>query len=226
MRTSGIIATRRLPLGWLAVCVCAPAAAGTVNVSIVDEQGHALERAVVYLLPTAPLASASAAPKPAEPAAMDQHANTFVPHILVVQKGTEVVFPNHDTVSHHVYSFSQAKTFELPLYKGNTHAPVLFEQSGLVVLGCNIHDGMLGYILVVDSPYFAMTDERGAVTIEALPEGEYAVNVWTPRARPNQLPATVLVDVVAASVAEVKLEVRGKLMRDHDHVSPVSWERY
>jgi len=224
MCTSRIIATRLLRrLGWLAVSVCGPAAAGTVNVGIVDGEGHALERVVVYLLPTAPAPPTSVAPKPA---AMDQRANAFVPHILVVQKGTEVVFPNHDTVSHHVYSFSPARTFELGLYKGNPHAPVLFEQSGLVVLGCNIHDGMLGYILVVDSPYFAMTDERGAVTIEALPEGEYAVNVWTPRARPNQLPATVLVDVLAASAAEVKLEVRGKLMRDHDHPSPVSWERY
>jgi hypothetical protein len=158
---------------------------------------------------------------------MDQQANTFVPHILVVQKGTSVGFPNHDSVSHHVYSFSPAKTFELGLYKGNTPAPVIFEQPGLVVLGCNIHDGMLGYILVVDTPYFAMTDERGGVTFDRLPEGEYTVNVWTPRARPNQLPAAVAVDVAATPATELKLEVRGKLMPDHDHGSPsLSWERY
>jgi plastocyanin len=228
MLTSGMFAARLWrPLGWLAVSICAPAAAGTVNVDVVDEQGHALERVVVYLSPSAPAASASLAPPAAPTAAMDQQDNAFVPHILVVQKGTKVVFPNHDSVSHHVYSFSPAKTFELGLYKGNTHAPVLFEQSGLVVLGCNIHDGMLGYILIVDTPYFAMTDERGSVRIDGLPEGQYAVNVWTPRARSNQLPTGVLVDVAAAPGAEIELEVRGKLMPEHDHHSPsLSWERY
>jgi len=228
MPTSSTIAVRRLrPLGWLAASVCAPAVAGTVNVGIVDDQGHALERVVVYLLPSGSIAPASVAPPPVTTAAMDQQANAFVPHILVVQKGTSVGFPNHDTVSHHVYSFSPAKTFELGLYKGNTPAPVVFEQAGLIVLGCNIHDGMLGYILVVDTPYFATTDARGSVTLDGLPAGEYTVNVWTPRARPNQLPAAVPVDVAATPATELKLEIRGKLMPDHDHHSPgLSWERY
>jgi plastocyanin len=195
-----------------------------VNVGVVDEQGHAIDRVVVYFLPSVPAAPASAPPATA---AMDQQANTFVPHILVVQKGTEILFPNHDRVSHHVYSFSPAKTFELPLYKGNTHAPVLFEKSGLVVLGCNIHDEMLGYIIIVDTPYFAMTDERGAVTLDGLPAGQYTVNAWTPRARPNQLPAAVSIEVAATSGAQINLEVSGKLMPDHDHGgSSLSWKRY
>lgn len=212
--------------GWLLAVVCAPAVAATLDVGVVDEQGHALARAVVFAVPSVPV-TAAATPRVEASAAMDQQDNTFVPHILVVQKGESVVFPNHDTVSHHVYSFSPAKTFELGLYKGNTHAPVLFEQPGLVVLGCNIHDGMLGYILVVDTPYFATTDERGSARLDGLPEGSYTVHLWTPRARANQLPAGELVDLAAAAVTEVKLEVHGKLMPDDDHPGPgLSWVRY
>ncbi len=77
---------------------------------------------------------------------MDQQGHQFVPHLLVVQAGTEVTFPNSDNVSHHVYSFSPTKPFELPLYKGDVYPPVTFEKAGIVVVGCNIHDSMLGYI--------------------------------------------------------------------------------
>ncbi len=69
-------------------------------------------------------------------------------------------------MSHHVYSFSEAKTFELALYKGNAHPPLVFDRPGVVVLGCNIHDSMLGYILVVDTPHFASTDAAGALSLD------------------------------------------------------------
>jgi plastocyanin len=231
MRSRGLLkALCQQTIGGLVAAVCAPAMAATVNVGVVDEQGHALERVAVYALPNAPTlagATIAAAPTGASSVAMDQQDNAFVPHILVVQKGASVIFPNHDNVSHHVYSFSPAKTFELGLYKGNTHAPVLFEQAGLVVLGCNIHDGMLGYILVVDTPYFGTTDERGSVKLDGLPEGSYTVHLWTPRARANQLPAGVLVDTAAVPRADVKLEILGKLLPDHDHPgSGLSWVRY
>ena len=91
-------------------------------------------------------------------------------------------------MSHHVYSFSETKTFELPLYKGDVYPPVLFDQPGIVVLGCNIHDGMLGYVVVVDTPHFARTNEQGVALIDGVPNGDYAVTVWTPRVRPASLP--------------------------------------
>ena len=93
--------------------------------------------------------------KPAT-AAMDQRDQRFVPHLLIVQKGAVVEFPNSDAVAHHVYSFSKPNNFELPLYKGSPPDPVLFQHEGIVTLGCNIHDSMLGYIVVVDTDVFAM----------------------------------------------------------------------
>jgi hypothetical protein len=116
---------------------------------------------------------------------MDQARNAFVPHILIVQTGTPVLFPDNDAVGHHVNSFSATKSFELPVYKGNAHPLLWFEKPGFVVLGCNSHDGMLGYILVVDTPLYSLADASGTVTLESLPSGGYtlASGDLTPEAR-------------------------------------------
>jgi hypothetical protein len=111
---------------------------------------------------------------------MDQRNLAFLPRVLVVGVGTRVEFPNNDSVSHQVYSFSAAKRFQLPLYKGEVHPPVTFDQPGLVVLGCNIHDSMVGYIYVTDTPYFGTTDRTGSVRLEGLPAGDYRITIWSP----------------------------------------------
>ena len=110
---------------------------------------------------------------------MAQRDKAFVPTLLVVQTGTPVSFPNFDTVRHHVYSFSPTKPFELKLYAGTPVAPVVFDRAGTATLGCNIHDRMLGYIHVVDTPYFGQTDGQGRVVLD-LPEGHHRLKVWTP----------------------------------------------
>ena len=102
----------------------------------------------------------------------------FVPDVLVVQTGTAVDFPNSDQVRHQVYSFSGAKTFQLALYAGRAHAPVVFDRTGLVTLGCNIHDSMLGHIWVTDSPWFGRTGANGVLDLRELPAGDYTVHVW------------------------------------------------
>ena len=94
--------------------------------------------------------------------------------------GTSVEFPNNDSVSHQVYSFSAAKRFQLPLYRGEAHPPITFDRPGLVVLGCNIHDGMVGYIYATDAPYFGKTGTSGSVQLKALPVGDYRIAVWSP----------------------------------------------
>ncbi|ASM51423.1 hypothetical protein PESP_a3643 [Pseudoalteromonas espejiana DSM 9414] len=109
--------------------------------------------------------------------AMSQKDREFTPRILVVPKNAKVEFPNADSIMHHVYSFSKAKTFELKLYKEQPKAPIIFDQTGVVELGCNIHDWMLGYIVVVDSAVFAITDENGRVNLSA-PHGQYTMSVW------------------------------------------------
>ncbi len=117
---------------------------------------------------------------PRKPAVMDQVNKAFVPQILVVEAGTPVEFPNSDTVSHQVYSFSPARRFQLPLYRGEVHSPIVFDQPGVVVLGCNIHDTMVGYIFVADTPHAARTGAEGEVQFEDLPAGRYRVQVWSP----------------------------------------------
>jgi plastocyanin len=220
-------ASRAIPRGIRqALCIAAASvaahcAAAGLDVSVVDERGAPIALAAVYAVP-----DVTAAPASNRTAVMDQSHNAFVPHILVVQTGTLVDFPNNDTVSHHVYSFSGPKTFELTLYKGNAYPPLVFDKPGLVVLGCNIHDEMLGYIFVVDTPYFALTDNAGKARLAALPAGGYSVRVWTPRARPADLPAEAAVTIDGAP-RELGFQMKGKLLPEHDHGgSSLTWQRY
>ena len=132
-----------------------------------------------------------------EPAVMNQIDKQFEPHVLVVKAGTEVTFPNADNLFHHVYSFSPTKQFELKLYKEFTAEPLRFENAGIVDIGCNIHDWMLGYIVVSDSPYFGKTNPEGQSLI-SLPHGDYTVRFWHPqvegeKALPSQ-PISVTAD--------------------------------
>jgi plastocyanin len=199
------------------------ATAATLEVAVVDEQGRGLENVAVYAMP-----AHGAAPPPATTptAIMDQQRLQFVPHLLVVQSGTSVTFPNSDDVSHHVYSFSEANKFELPLYKGNVYPPKGFENAGVVVLGCNIHDGMLGYIVVVDTPHFAQTNERGVALLEGMPGGDYSVSAWTPRVRASGLPPAQQVSVGNGGGAIV-IRIAGRLAPPHQHgASSLSWDRY
>jgi plastocyanin len=113
-------------------------------------------------------------------AVMDQIDRTFVPDLLVIPLGSTVEFPNSDSISHQIYSFSAARKFQLPLYRGKPYPPVHFDQAGLVTLGCNIHDSMLAYVLVTDAPYFGRTDATGSWSAD-VPRGTYRVTVWHPR---------------------------------------------
>jgi hypothetical protein len=129
-------------------------------------------------------------------------------------------------VSHHVYSFSKTKTFELPLYKGDVYPPEVFDQPGIVVLGCNIHDGMLGYVVVVDTPHFGVTNEQGVALIDGVPNGEYVMHAWTSRVRSESLPAAEPV-AVADGTAVVEIRITGRLAPAHAHgASSLTWERY
>ncbi len=92
---------------------------------------------------------------------MDQVDRQFSPYVLAVHTGTRVLFVNNDSVAHQVYSFSPAKRFELALYHGKPREPVVFDQPGIVTVGCNIHDNMVGYLYVTDAPWFGTTGNDG-----------------------------------------------------------------
>ncbi|MCD8522016.1 MAG: methylamine utilization protein [Saccharospirillaceae bacterium] len=113
-------------------------------------------------------------------AVMDQVNKQFRPSVLVVHKGQSVSFPNSDNIRHHVYSFSSPKPFEIRLYADTPKDPVLFDQPGVVVLGCNIHDQMIGYIYVADSAYTFISDQQGRMVLPTLPPSS-TVTLWHPR---------------------------------------------
>ncbi|MFT7776538.1 methylamine utilization protein [Roseateles sp.] len=110
-------------------------------------------------------------------AEMGQRDRQFTPQLLVVQTGTAVSFPNFDTVRHHVYSFSPIKVIDIKLYSGTPAEPIVFDKPGVATLGCNIHDRMSAHIVVVDTPLFARTDDRGRASFD-LAAGEHIVKVW------------------------------------------------
>lgn len=158
--------------------VIAPALqAAALTVSVADNTGKPVADAVVYAIPE------GGAPAPARgvTAILDQIDKEFVPFVLPVQVGTQVRFPNQDNIRHNVYSFSPARTFSLELYKGAAAPPVTFDKPGVVVMGCNIHDKMLAYIFVADTPHFARTDAAGTLVLKELPPGRYEVRAWHPR---------------------------------------------
>ena len=164
---------------WLGGAV---AAATLPDLTFVDLQGQPVRDAVLVL------EGAEATAPESEPgeAIVDQVDLEFVPRVAVVRTGTRVRFPNSDDTRHHVYSFSPAKTFELQLYQSNEAPPVEFDQAGLVVLGCNIHDSMRGYIYVVDSQIYGVSDAEGRITLPAYNEGSAdRVTLWHPDMRQN-----------------------------------------
>lgn len=215
--------TLRVVLCSIALTVAVACSAGTLDVKVVDERGEPVARVAVYATPAvAPAKSRADAPRTA---VMDQLHNEFVPKFLIVTAGTAVQFPNHDAVSHHVYSFSPAKTFELALYKGNVYPPLVFDRPGVIVLGCNIHDSMLGYILVVPTDHYTVTDERGIARLDDLPPGEYTLEAWTPRARATNLPPAQ--HLVVADAAKADMRITGRLSPESDRASKsLSWDRY
>lgn len=151
-----------------------PAQAATLTVNITSGSGVAVEDAVIYLMSNQTMKLPVRAPD----ARIDQINKTFVPPVSVVQTGTRISFPNKDNIRHHVYSFSKAKKFEIKLYADTPAKPVLFDQPGYVVMGCNIHDNMIAHMLVVDTPYFAVSDKRGIAQIMDVPTGEYSLIAW------------------------------------------------
>ncbi len=180
----------RLPAVVLALAALAGAAtiahAQSVEVIVKSADGKPVADAVV----SAVAVGGSRSTVRAGRAVVDQQDKEFVPHVRAVMTGTEVTFPNRDEIRHHVYSFSPAKKFELPLFKGTQSAPVTFDKPGIVVLGCNIHDWMLGYVAVLETPHFATTAADGRARIADVPAGTYDVHVWHPRLADGGAPAS------------------------------------
>jgi len=155
---------------------------------------------------------------------IDQVRMQFSPHVLVVPVGSQVTFPNSDTVSHQVYSFSPAKRFELKLYRGKPPEPQLFDRAGVVTLGCNIHDQMRAYIYVVEAQHYGRTDAEGRWTTSQVDPGEYAVTVWHPLS-PQQRPV-IEQRISIGSGAKLTLRAAAAIKLRGTAQVPANWDAY
>jgi plastocyanin len=165
-----------------ALLLPATATAAELDVRISDGGGKAVADAVVTIRPLGRVALPVHA---ARRATIDQKDLAFVPYLEVMRPGDELVFRNSDRTRHHVYSFSKVRAFEFVLAPRESSPPMLLERSGVVAVGCNIHDQMIAYLYVTDAPWFARSDASGQVRFDALPAGEYEVRAWQPRMRPG-----------------------------------------
>lgn len=157
--------------------LCAGTPAETLTITVLNEQTGAPVTGAVVTLPGA------GEPTPGQ-YSITQKDRAFHPHVLTIPAGSEVNFPNKDDTQHHVYSFSEAKTFDIELYAGKPESPIHFDQPGIVELGCNIHDPMQGFVIVTDRPHYGRTNKKGRIHFKrsAPPRGQpITAHVWHPR---------------------------------------------
>ena len=160
----------------LGLALAGDVVAASLTLSFTDDNGAAVEHAAVALMPIQ--AEPAVPPQRGEIVQKDKR---FTPLMSAIQTGSAVEFPNRDSVRHHVYSFSPAKTFELKLYLGKPVKPVVFDKPGIVVMGCNIHDHMVAYVMVASTPWLGVSDAQGRVRLSGLPVGDYRLEYWHPR---------------------------------------------
>lgn len=190
--------------------------ASDLTVRLADAKtGQPVADAVVSLVPAAGAPAAPATP----PSAVQvmQRGEEFLPFVTAVRAGTPVAFPNRDTVQHHVYSLSKPKKFELPLYNPGQAETIVFDQPGVVTIGCNIHDWMLAYVVVLPTPWFAVTAADGAATLRDLPPGPCRAEIWHPRlAKPLVRDLVLPADAAAPLALALALKPDRRIRRAPD----------
>ncbi|HEY2345968.1 MAG TPA: methylamine utilization protein [Xanthomonadaceae bacterium] len=180
------------------VCMAATQAAGLL-IRISDDKGHPVGDAVVTVLPQDP--AMKLAPRRASAPAtkiIDQKNETFIPYIQTFRPGDSVLFRNSDTMRHHVYTFSPLKPFEFVLVPGDSSKPIELDQTGVIAVGCNIHDQMITYLYISDAPWIAQSGANGQVEFRDVPAGAWNVRVWHPRLRPGKPDLAQSTTIVAA----------------------------
>ena len=173
---------------WWMLLVPWAAGAAELEVRVVDRKGQPVSDAVVTVVMHGAATQPQRAPPDVAPTrhVIDQKGLAFTPYVEVFRPGDEVAYRNSDRTRHHVYSFSPIKAFEFVLAPGAVSAPMKLERSGVIAVGCNIHDGMINYLYISDAPWAARTDARGVITLKDLPAGAFDVRVWQPRLPPRR----------------------------------------
>jgi plastocyanin len=205
-----------LPLFALVLALAATRlAAGTVVVTVKDDKGQPVADTVVSLVPLD--SAAAAVPPPAEPAVVSQQGEEFTPYVTAVAVGTRVSFPNHDKIHHQIYSESPAKPFAIPLHGPGAEQTLVFDQPGIVALGCNIHDAMSAYVVILATPHFLKTPSDGTARLANVPPGRYRLDVWHPRLKGDpRRDIVVTADTAATQSISVSLKPDKRLRRAPD----------
>jgi plastocyanin len=143
---------------------------------------------VAWLTPLEPVAKAATAETSQQKKfQLVQHDKTFLPHVLVVPVGTVVEFPNRDPFFHNVFSLFDGKRFDLGLYEAGASNSVRFDRVGVSFLFCNIHPEMSAVVVAVDTPYYGLSDKKGNLIIQNVPDGKYELHIWYERSLPEDL---------------------------------------
>jgi len=239
---------RRRQLFWLqcavlsciALSVGVPAALGQITVtgqvSLTDRKtGKRLSdssEVVVWLTPLS--GGGGKLPSVRQPALqLVQRHKTFEPHLLVVQAGSMVQFPNDDPFFHNVFSLFEGKRFDLGLYEAGTTRSVLFDKPGICYLFCNIHPEMSAVVVVLTTPYFAVSDRAGEIGVSNILPGSYELHVWNERSLPKDLDgltrrlsvseSTPMLEAISLSVSSKQtIAHKNKYGRDYDSATPPS----
>jgi plastocyanin len=144
-------------------------------------------------------------------AMIEQRGREFAPHILAVPVGSTVTFPNFDSIYHNVFSRSTTAAFDLGIYKSGQARSYVFDQEGIVHLGCNLHRNMSAYIVVVAQPHYVVSDGNGRFRFRSLEPGRYKARVWSERSEP-----TTRELIIAAGENTVTFELRGRVGAEPD----------
>lgn len=189
---------RRVSTGALVILLVAAgqtAAATTFTAEITDQDGKPVQNAVVSLNPESKTAMPAASTRLPNEKTIDQRFETFVPIVTIVPRNGRVIFANSDPTTHQVYSFSPVKQFEITLARDTTSSPLAFPNAGVAALGCNIHDNMIAYVFVTDSPWTGLTGADGRAVIDDVPPGNYQAQVWHYRYPPRREPPSARIAV-------------------------------
>ena len=193
------------------------AVSGTVSVRT-QSAGAAPERSdvVVWLTPVGDT------PRPRVSAArrfkIDQQNKIFTPHVLVVPTGSTVDFPNLDPIFHNVFSLFDGRRFDLGLYEAGTTRSVNFTRPGVCFVFCNIHPEMSAVVVVVDSPYYTMSNAAGAVSLPDVPQGRYRLSVWHERFKPedpSEFPREVAIGPSSATLGALRFVEASRVPASH-----------
>jgi len=191
-----------------------------------------LSNIVVWLTPLVPTSGVGSAPLPSHPSPQIAQINkSFDPHVLVIQVGTPVQFPNKDPFLHNVFSLFDGKRFDLGFYEAGSSKTVHFDRPGVSFLFCNIHPEMSGAVIAVDTPYFGMSDRNGRVALANVPDGRYQLNVWYERSLPEDLKAagrTVTISDASRTLEPVRVVENPNFTLEHknkygqDYIPPAN----